>query len=217
MARKYRSNMRIIDLTHTLHPGFPRWPGDEPFRMVAVETVSADGFAINELRYWEHVGTHIDAPAHKVDGGMTVDLLDVEDLVAPLVVIDISTRPTLTVDDIAAWEQVNGRIPERAFVAMLSGSEQRLGASDAPGFDKGAVQFLVDERNIVGIGVDTLSVDPSASTDYAAHTALLEAGRYGVEALANLGAVPPVGATVVVGAPKHRGGSGGPCRVLAIV
>ena len=217
MARKYRSNMPIIDLTHTLHPGFPVWPGDEPFTMAAVATVADDEFAINELRYWEHVGTHIDAPAHKVDGGVTVDLLDVADLVAPLVVIDIATRPLLTVDDIVEWEQEFGRMPDRAFVAMLSGSEKRLGEPDAPGFARGAVQFLVEERNIVGIGVDTLSVDPASSSDYAAHTALLEAGRYGVEALANLGAVPVVGATVVVGAPKHRGGSGGPCRVLAIV
>ncbi|MBJ8348429.1 cyclase family protein [Antrihabitans sp. YC2-6] len=226
---------QVFDLTHTLHTGFPLWPGDAPFEMTEVASVADDGFEMNELRYWEHVGTHVDAPSHRAADGLSTDLIPAADLVAPLVVIDISGRAAddadtvLTVGDIADWERANGCVPNRAFVAMNSGWDVRLGTpgafvnldsegiAHAPGFSAEAVRFLVRERDIVGLGVDTLSIDCSSSREFGAHSALLSAGRYCVEALANLSAVPAIGALVVVGAPTHRGGSGGPCRVLAIV
>ncbi|MGY2063527.1 cyclase family protein, partial [Nocardia gipuzkoensis] len=152
----------------------------------------------------------------------------------PLIVHDIADQgatdadTTVTVADIDAFEARHGRIPPRAFVAMYSGWEQRLatagrfvnldpaGIPHAPGFDPDAARLLVAHRDIVGVGVDTLSLDTAASREFGAHTAILGSGRYGVEMLANLAAVPPTGATVVIGAPKHAGGTGGPCRVLAL-
>lgn len=242
----------VVDLTHTLTPTFPVWPGNDAFAIEPVVVIddspfgslagSAGGssgpprgeFHVNRVTYWEHTGTHIDAPAHKIAGGDTVEELPVEDFVAPVAVVDIRDKARvdadalLTVADLEAWEREHGRLPERSLVAMYSGWEEHIGSAKyvgrdrtgtphSPGFDPEAVTFLVEQRDIVAIGVDTLSLDTASSRTYGAHVAALGAGKYGVESLANLGALPPVGATVVVGAPKHRGGSGGPCRVLAFV
>ena len=87
----------------------------------------------------------------------------------------------------------------------------------APGFSEQAARFLVGERDICGVGVDTLSLDAGAAQKFVAHVAILGAGKYGVELMANLGRVPPSGATVIVGAPKHVGATGGPARVLALL
>ncbi|QBJ95712.1 cyclase family protein [Rhodococcus sp. ABRD24] len=245
----------IVDLTHTVSADFPVWPGNNSFAMEPVVVIdpppgpfgslsgSAEGssgpargeFLVNKLTYWEHTGTHIDAPAHKIADGATVEELPIEDFVAPIAVVDISAKAAvdadalLTVADIEAWEREHGRVPARSIVAMHSGWEARLtdpvryvnrdmaGTPHSPGFDPDAVTFLVEARDIVAIGVDTLSLDAASSRTYGAHVAALGAGKYGIESLANLAALPPVGSTVVVGAPKHRGGSGGPCRVLAFV
>jgi len=87
----------------------------------------------------------------------------------------------------------------------------------APGFSEEVAKFLTKERDIVGAGVDTLSLDIAAASKFVAHLAFLGAGKYGVELMANLNTVPPSGATIVVGAPKHEGASGGPVRVYALV
>jgi kynurenine formamidase len=132
------------------------------------------------------------------------------------------------VDDVLAWEKQHGRLPAGAFVAMHSGWGARIGNADrflnkdskgtmhAPGFGEEAAKFLTKERDIVGAGVDTLSLDIAAASKFVAHLAFLGAGKYGVELLANLNGVPASGATIIVGAPKHEGASGGPCRVYAI-
>lgn len=224
----------VVDLTHVLTSDLPVWPGNPPLISVPVSWHDRGGFGQNALTFWEHTGTHIDAPLHRVREGISVERIPAQDLVAPLVIIDIAERAAtnadavLTVSDIEAWESKHGRIPDRALVAMYSGWEQRLpnagaflnldaqGRPHAPGFAPEAAEFLVTQRNIVAAGVDTLSLDQAASTNSGAHTAILGAGRYGVEMLANLAQVPPTGATVVVGAPKHVGGTGGPCRVLAL-
>ncbi|MBF6215126.1 cyclase family protein [Nocardia puris] len=233
-ARAVPTATGVVDLTHTLHPGLPTWPGSPPFTSIPVSWHAISGFDQNALAYWEHSGTHVDAPVHRIPGGATVDALPVADLVAPLVVIDISAKAetdadaALTVDDIDRWEDEHGRVPDRALVTLYSGWERRLadpaaflnlrdGVPHAPGIDPAAAEHLVAHRNVVGVGVDTLSLDTGRSRDYGAHTTILGAGRYGVEMLANLAAVPPSGATVVVGAPKHACGTGGPCRVLALV
>jgi kynurenine formamidase len=133
------------------------------------------------------------------------------------------------VDDLLAWEKAHGRLPRGAFVAMRSGWDARIGNAarflnkdakgtmHAPGFSEEAARFLVAERDIVGAGVDTLSLDKAEAQKFVAHLALLGAGKYGVELIANLGGVPAAGATIIVGAPKHEGASGGPARVYALV
>ena len=82
-----------------------------------------------------------------------------------------------------------------------------------PGFGAEAARFLTEQRDIVGVGVDTLSLDVGTSVNFVAHQTLLPAGKYGIELMANLASVPPAGATLVVGAMKHLGGTGGPVDV----
>ncbi len=217
------SGARVVDLTHTLTGDFPLWPGSAP--VVAVPTSGVGpgntGFATRWMSFSEHSGTHVDAPAHKIGDGITVEKIAPADLVAPLVVISIAARARtdrralLTERDIAAHEERHGRIPPRALVAMHAGWQPRTGGPHAAGFDPAAVEMLVGERGIVAIGTDTLSID--RFDDVGAHTAILGAGRYAVEAMANLAEVPVTGATVMVGAPKFAGGTGGPARVLALI
>ena len=224
----------ILDLTHTSSPEFPMYPGAQQMVINLLETVEESGFYKNELILDEHTGTHMDSPAHFDTDGVTADRLPVERFVAPLVVIDISQRALsdpdaqLTPDDIVSWESTNGPLPAGAFVAMNSGWESRvndpvayinLDASDVqhyPGFHPDAAALLVDERDIVGIGVDTLSLDYGASADFKTHLTVLPAGKYGIENLASLSQAPVTGATIIIGGPKHINASGGPTRAYAL-
>jgi kynurenine formamidase len=228
------SYTRVIDLTHTLTPTTPLYPGYPQPAIEPLKTFEKDGFYANKLTYGEHSGTHMDAPAHFVEGAVTADDLPVERFFAPLAVVDVSARaetdPDTQVmpDDILAWEAANGPLPTGAFVAMYSGWETRLiepasfinqdheGVLHFPGFHPDATALLVEERDITGIGVDTLSLDYGASTDFGSHVTLLQSGRYGLEGLAALGAVPAAGALLIVGGPKVMIASGGPTRAMAL-
>jgi len=225
----------IVDLTHTLTPDFPVFPGWSPPEITTLVTVEDDGYYGLRIAFDEHTATHMDAPAHFAAAGLTADRLPVAGFVAPLAVVDISARAAndadaqVMPDDIAAWEAANGGLPAGALVAMYSGWEARLaepgaflnladdGTAHFPGFHPDAARLLVEERDIVGIGVDTMSIDYGASTDFGTHLTVLPAGKYGLENLANLGALPPAGATVIVGGPKHVNASGGPSRVFAVM
>jgi len=224
----------VFDLTHTFSPALPVFPAFKPVQIKPKFSIAKDGFFANELTFDEHTGTHLDAPVHFVANAPTVDKLQVDRLIAPLAVISIAARAAkdadtlLTVDDVTAWEKQHGRLPRGAFVAVHAGWDARIGSVErflnkdgkgtmhAPGFSEAAAQFLVKERDIVGVGIDTLSLDAAKVEKFVAHLALLGGGKYGVELMANLAAVPAAGATIIVAAPKHLGGSGGPLRVLAV-
>jgi len=224
----------VSNLSYANSPATPVWPGNPIFAMETVVTIEENGFYANVLTHHEHTGTHMDAPAHFIPDGATADRVDPHQLVAPLAVIDVTAQTGadvdygLTVDDILAWEAEYGMLSEGAFVAMNSGWGARIDDAEAfvnldadrvmhfPGFSPEASAFLIEERSIVGIGSDTLSQDPGNSTDFGTHITILGAGRYGIEGLANIGTVPPSGATVVLGAANHEMGSGGPTRILAL-
>ena len=224
----------VVDLTHTFSPRLPVFPAFKPVKITPKFSLGKDGFFANEITYDEHTGTHMDAPVHFVANATTCDTISPDTLIAPLAVISITAKAaknadaTLDVDDIMAWEKQHGRVPRGAFVAMHSGWDARVGTPDrflnkdgkgtmhAPGFSEAAARFLATERDIVGAGVDTLSLDIGAAQKFVAHLALLGAGKYAVELMANLGTLPATGATLIVGAPKHERASGGPVRVLAV-
>jgi kynurenine formamidase len=225
---------RLQDLTHVLREDFPLFLGAPVVtdREVIV-TVPANGFYAQRWTFWEHVGTHIDAPAHFIAAGRTSPELTLDELVRPLVVIDISARAATNPDaevlpsDLVAFERGHGRIPRGAVVAMNSGWDARVddtaaylnigadGKQHFPGFGRAAVEWLLEERGIAGIGVDTVSLDPGRADAFDAHLTLLSANRYGIENLANLGRIPPRGATIFVGIIPWEQGSGGPARVFA--
>lgn len=225
----------VIDLTHPFSPSLPVYPGYTPVQVRERFVVTRDGFSAHEVTYDEHTGTHVDAPSHFVAGGVSADRIPVDRLVAPLAVISIAERAArdadtvVTVDDLIEWEKRNGAIPAGAFVAMHAGWAVRVGDAERflnrdgkgvlhmPGFSEEAAHLLVQKREVVGVGVDTLSLDPGRAQKFTAHIAILGAGRYGVEMMANLDRVPPAGATIIVGAPKLVGGTGGPARVIALV
>jgi kynurenine formamidase len=221
------------DLTHLFRVGIPMFPGvPRPSRQTHV-TVPVNGFYGQIWNFWEHTGTHLDVPAHFIVGGRTTPQLTLDELMAPIAVIDISERAArepdtvVTTDDLRRYERGHGKIKPGSLVAMDSGWDARAGNEAAyrntdasgtmhfPAWSEDAIEWLIGERSIAAIGVDTLSLDPGNATAFVAHVALLSANRFGIENLANLGAIPPKGATAFVGVIPWEEGSGGPARVVA--
>ena len=240
---------RTVDLTHTLTPDFPAWftEGEDIMGRTAPASLSeVDEFVIDEntpfalkkVSYWEHVGTHVDAASH-CSNKSSVDEIPVEQLVSPLVVIDIRAEAAedplaqVTPEHIRKWEAVHGPLPPRCFVAMNSGWAEKVHDRKAflcpgeeggkalamrqPAFHPDTARMLLEDRDVVGIGVDTLSFDNPRSNSLDVHLIWLPEDRWGVENLKDLANVPEAGATIVVGAPKFKGGTGGPARVFALV
>ncbi len=226
---------QVVDLTHTLMPEFPTYFGEPLLSINVLNTFAEDGINMKEWTLAEHVGTHMDAPFHFApDPAYSADAIPVEDLVLPLAIIDIRAKAEedadaqVTPDDITAWEAEHSPLPEGACVAMLSGWDAHVnsdmfrnaddeGIMHFPGFHLEAVQLMLEERDVKAIAVDTLSLDFGPSSDFAVHYAWLPTNRWGMENVANLGMLPPVGATIVAGGPKIQGATGGPSRVIALV
>ncbi len=224
----------FVDMTHELSEDFPTFFGVPGISRKALFNFADNGFNLLELTINEHTGTHIDAPLHFSADGASVDQIPVSSLVCPLAVIHIHERAAsdpdaqVTPDDLKAWISANGPIPDGACVAMHSGWDAKLatpefrgqdaeGKLHFPGFHIEATQMLLEETTAAAMAVDTLSLDHGISADFATHYAWLPAGRYGIENLAGLAEVPATGATLIVGAPKTRGGTGGPARIFAMV
>ena len=224
---------RIVDLTHVFREGFPVFVGAEPTRE-DLNTFATSGFYAQKWAFGEHSGTHMDAPGHFVPGGRLTPDITPQELMVPLVVVDISAKAARNPDalvtraDLRRFERRHGRIPDRAFVAMDSGWWRKIDDELAfkggpafpnyhfPGWSAGAVDWLLDKREITGVGVDTMSLDPGNSTTFDVHLLLLGANRYGIENLTNLSSVRRRGATLFVGVVPWEEGSGGPLRALAI-
>ncbi|MGH2529855.1 MAG: cyclase family protein [Actinomycetota bacterium] len=223
---------RSQDLTHVFRAGSPVYTFDSPSRRTLV-TIPENGFYAQEWTFAEHSGTHMDAPGHFTLGGRLSPEITPQELMVPVVVVDISARvasnpdAVVTIEDLAAFEHRFGRIPARAVVCMYSGWESRIGSSEAyrnvgpdglfhfPGFGIDAVEWLLENRDFTGIGVDTLSLDNGPSQTFDVHVTLLGADHYGLENLANLKRIPPRRASAFVGLIPWEEGSGGPCRVVA--
>ncbi|MEX0285062.1 MAG: cyclase family protein [Paracoccaceae bacterium] len=224
----------VVDLSHVYDEYFPTYFGAPGISKEQPFTFDEHGFNLMNLTINEHTGTHIDAPLHFSADGQSVDEIPLDTLVVPLCIVDIASRAEtdpnaqVTPDDLRAWISKHGDIPEHACVAMHSGWGEKTGALEYrnedengvmhfPGFHSEAAQMLVEETSAVAIGVDTLSLDFGPSTDFATHYTWLPANRYGIENLKALDQLPASGATIVVGASTHKGGSGGPARIFAMV
>jgi kynurenine formamidase len=223
---------RVVDLTHAFDENFPTFDGNPGIQKEWAVKMEESGYQLWKLTIMEHSGTHIDAPFHFSADGASVEKLPVEQLMAPLCVVDIAAKAMEDANamvepaDIEAWVSANGDIPEGACVAMHSGWAAKVGSPEFrtapdgafafPGFSKAATDMLA-EMGVASIGVDTLSLDPGNSADFAVHNSWLPGGRFGIENLAGLAELPAAGATIFIGAPKIVDGTGGLARVLAVV
>ena len=212
---------RVLDLTHTLSPTFPIWPGNAPIKITNKSLFARDGFYSNRWEIGEHHGTHLDSPSH-CSAGATAEKIDPASFIAPAAVIDIRERvkkdtdSAVSMDDLMSWEKQHGRLPKGCAVCLCSGWDAKAGDAKAflgtdaanklhfPGFSKAAAEFLLTERDVAALLVDTLSLDTGAATDFPVHKLWLGAGKWGVECVANLGKIPPSGATVFVGRRRSR-------------
>ena len=233
---------KVVDLSHAFDDKTLYWPTSpstfELKKLAFGETPGGWFYAANTLCMPEHGGTHLDAPIHFAKDGKTVDQIPLRQLIAPAVVIDVSVKATadpdyrLALDDVRSWEKRYGNIPSGAIVLLRTGwgkrwpdRKQYLG-DDTPGdasklrfpsFGKEAAEYLVAQRHVGALGLDTASIDYGASKDFIVHRIAAAAGVPGLENLANLDQVPVVGAWVIALPMKIGGGSGGPLRVVALI
>jgi len=228
-------NWQVVDLTQPLRPTIPIWPGDPPFEIQAWASYAQDGYFINRISIGEHSGTHWGTPNTFIEGATSADAVPVRNLIVPAVVIDIRNAAAqnpdyrLSMADVRAWEQVNGKIPAGSLVILYTGwqskwnnptaflNQDSQGVLHFPGFDTNTVQTLITRRKIVGLGTDTHGADPGNDENYGASSAMYAANGTILECLGGLDQVPPVGATVVIGGLPIQGGSGSPARVFAFL
>lgn len=241
-------SIRVIDLTQTLSEDTPvlvlpdMFGQCAPFSREEISRYDERGVAWhwNNFTVSEHTGTHFDAPVHWITGkdlpDNTVDTVPARDLIAPAVVLDFSAECAadpdflLDVPHIEAWEAEHGRIPAGCWVLFRTDwskrdvdayTNRREDGAHTPGPNPAAVRLLVEARNVLGFGVETIGTDAGQAhlldPAYPAHTLFHGAGRYGLQCLENLDKLPPTGAIVIAPPLKIRDGSGSPLRVLALV
>jgi kynurenine formamidase len=226
---------QAVDLTHTMSPEFPTFFGVAGIELEKTFDFKKDGFNLNWWRIIEHAGTHVDAPIHFSENGATLEKIGVDALVLPLAVVSVPVAAQRDPDyqlsraDLIAWERRHGKLPARCCVAMNSGwaryandaakytGKDSAGVFHFPGVAPETAEWMMKERSVIALAVDTLSLDHGPSKDFRTHALWLPSGRYGLENVANLDKLPAKGATLVVGAAKVAGASGGPARVMALV
>ncbi len=240
--------LKIVDLTTPLGPEtavidlppiFAQSPG-----VMLTEISRYDergpGWYWNIINMGEHTGTHFDAPIHWVTGkdlpNNATDTIEPRKFVGPACVIDVTENVQqspdflLTIEHVEAWEKAHGRIPAGAWVLLRTGWSKREGreaflnaqadGAHSPGFQKECSLFLANERDILGVGVETVGTDAGQAgtfdPPFPNHTFMHGAGKFGITSLINLELLPPTGALVIAAPLKIVNGSGSPLRVIAI-
>lgn len=219
----------LVDLTHSLLPTIPSWDGDCGFRLDVTtdykDCPPPDLFRVQNITTRAGMGTHIDAPAHCIEGGKTIDTLTLKDLVAPCVVIKAKGAVTddyiLDAAAILDFEREHGIIQPNSFVIAATGwsrfwnePEKYRNQLHFPSVDDSAAALLV-ERNVVGLGIDTLSPDAGGKA-FPVHRRILGAGKYLVENVVNAELLPATGSTVFVLPMKVFEGTEAPVRLVAL-
>lgn len=223
LAEIAAGEVRIVDLAYP------------PFQLHILATIGEDGVYSAAFCTPEHLGTHLDAPNHFVAGQLSVEELELPQLVAPLVAVDVRKACRadpdyeLSIQNLRLWEARHGHIPQQAVVVAGTGwgrywndfkrykNADGEGGLHFPGFSAPAVRLLVQEKRIKGIGIDTLSVDRGISPDFRVHHIVNGAGGYHLGNVANLRQIPPGGAWLIAAPVKLQGGSGGPARLWAVL
>jgi len=235
---------KLLDMSYAFDETTIYWPTAKPFKLDKVSWGISEGgwwYASNEFSASEHGGTHADAPIHFAQKGRTIDQIPLSEWIGPAVKIDVSEKCEknrdylLSAADIRDWEKKYQKIPDEAWVIMYTGIGTRyypdkkkvLGTDKTgaeaiaelsfPGFSPESVEFLLKDRNIRGIAIDTPSIDCGKSKDFKVHQILLAADRLALENIANLDKLPPHGATLYVIPMLIKESTGAPARVFAIL
>lgn len=233
----FAGRMKIVDLTWALNEENAYWPGEgyHPFELKTIATLEEDGVLSKVMCLPEHLGTHLDAPNHFEANQPALEEIPAKELFTPGVVIDVSIQSEqdadyrLTREDVQAWEKKHGRIPERAVVMLYTGwsrfwnnyerykNQDVRGRLHFPGYSEEAARFLVEERKIQGVGIDTLSIDRGISENFGVHHVINGASKFGLENVARLDQLPARDFYLVIAPMKIEEGTGGPTRIFAVV
>lgn len=231
----FTSGFRLVDLTDVLGPETVLWPGAPALQVSDLASHGPGSYHARVFTTFEHAGTHFDAPEHFVPGGVDCAGVPLDDLVVPVAVIDITEKAAavpnavLEVTDVEAFEATHGTIAAGSAVVLNTGWAHRkdsvvnyAGSEDPnelkfPAFGVEAAQVLV-ERGVVGLGTDTLGIDPGDQPTHPVHRHVTHPhGLWHLENLINVDQLPPTGAVIAVGVPRIAGGTGFPSRVFAFV
>jgi kynurenine formamidase len=240
--------LKVVDLTTPLGPDTPvidlppMFAPSPGLTLTEISRYDSHGPAWywNILNLGEHTGTHFDAPVHWITGkdlpNNTTDSIPARKFIGPACVIDATAEVEqssdflLTIEHVQRWEQQHGRIPTGAWVLYRTGWSQRQGreaflnvqadGAHSPGVHQSCTQFLIQERDILGLGVETVGTDAGQAggfdPPFPSHTFLHGAGRFGLTSLINLELLPPTGAIVIAAPLRIVNGSGSPLRAIAI-
>ena len=243
-----KGRIKVVDLSQPLSSETPviQLPPDfAPSPAFSMETISkyddkGPAWYWNTIHLGEHTGTHFDAPAHWVTGkdlaNNTLDTIPPRRLVGPACVIDVSQEVSqhedyvLTRDQVLAWEGKHGKIPAGAWLLLRTDWSKRIDPAEflnikedgphSPGFTADCVRFLAQERDVLGVGVETVGTDAGQAggfdPPFPAHNIMHGSGKFGLASLTNLDQLPPVGAILITAPLKIVEGSGSPVRVLAL-
>ncbi len=232
-----------VDLTHAFNEETVYWP-TAPQEFELNEDFVGETEHGYYAAYWfsgsEHGGTHMDAPKHFAEGHPPAHEVPVDRVMGPAVVVDVSDQALddgdyqVTTEDLTTWEEEHGQIPDGALLILRTGygqyypdRENYMGTAERgeeavanlhfPGLHPDAAQWIVDNRSIDAIGIDTPSIDYGQSEAFQAHRNLFQDDIPVFENLANLDQVPATGADVVALPMKIEDGSGGPLRAVAFL
>ena len=220
----------VIDLTHPISPDSPSWDASCGFQHKITldyeQCTTTTQFRVQTIQMHAGIGTHLDAPAHCIPGGTTIEQLRLNELIAPCVVIDVSKEAHASYvcesADIQSFERKYGKISRGSFVIICTGwsrfwhqPKQYRNELQFPSVSKEAALLLL-EREIVGLGIDTFSAD-KADSEYPVHHALLRAGKYLVENIAQAEQLPAVGSYSMALPILTVGGTEAPIRLIGLI
>jgi kynurenine formamidase len=234
---------RLLDLTHAFDEQTIYWPTEDGFKLIreaAGVTENGYYYAANRFMCAEHGGTHLDAPAHFFEKGQSVDRVPVMRLFGPGACVDVSRKCLtdrdyqVTVEDFEKWEADNKASLENRIVLIRTGfgcywpnREKYLGTAEQgkaavaklhfPGLDPSAADWLITRRRIRLVGIDTASIDHGQTQNYLTHQRLFRDEVPALENVAEMDKLPADKFTVVALPMKIKGGSGAPCRVVAML
>ena len=235
-------NGQIVDLTHDYSAETIYWPTEDGFKLdIGFEGITEKGYYYSAKKFSapEHGGTHMDAPIHFAKNGKTIDQIPLDQLIGPAIIIDVSKEALknrnyqISIQDFTIWESSNGKIPDETIVLLHTGfgrywpdrlkylgtdktGKEALTDLHFPGLHPDAAKWLVENRKINAIGLDTQSIDYGQSEFFETHRILCSKDIPFFENVANLHKLPVIGTVVIALPMKIKGGSGAPLRLVAI-